>query len=98
LGGLAVLALFAILILRILKIARLALDKFGVFLASGIAILIFTQVIINIGMNIGLMPVAGIALPLLSYGGSALISFLIGLGLSASIYANYRKVLFNRGK
>ena len=98
LGGLAVLFLFTILILRILKISRLALDKFGVFLASGIAILIFTQVIINIGMNIGLMPVAGIALPLLSYGGSALISFLAGLGLAASIYANYRKVLFNREK
>ncbi|MDD5626631.1 MAG: rod shape-determining protein RodA [Patescibacteria group bacterium] len=97
-GGFVVLVLFALLILRILKVGRLSLDKFGVFLASGVAILILSQVMINIGMNIGLVPVAGIALPLISYGGSALISFLISLGLIESIYMNYRKVAFGREK
>lgn len=96
LGGVIVLVLFSLLILRILKIGYLALDKFGALLASGVAVLILVQVIINIGMNIGLSPVIGISLPLISYGGSALVSFLIGLGIVESIYVNYHKALFRR--
>lgn len=97
-GGAIVLILFVLLILRILKIGYLASDKFGALLASAIAILILVQVVVNIGMNVGLAPVIGISLPLLSYGGSAQVCFLIGLGIVESISLNYRKVLFRREK
>jgi len=96
LGGLVVLVLFVFLILRILKISRLSLDKSGALLGSGVAVLILAQVLVNIGMNIGLVPVAGISLPLISYGGSAMISFLISLGLVQSVHLNYRKALFRK--
>ncbi len=96
LGGAIVLFLFALLILRIFKIARLAQDKFGSFLGIGMGILFLTQVLVNIGMNLGIVPVAGISLPLISYGGSVLVTFSLGLGILQSVFVRYRYALFRR--
>jgi len=78
-------SLFFLLIWRIMKIALSANSNFPRLFATGFAILIFAQVFINIGMNLGLLPIIGIPLPLISYGGSSLIASLIGLGILESI-------------
>ena len=62
-----------------------ARDRFGAFVAVGVAAMIFWQVFENIGMVIGLLPVTGITLPLMSYGGSSMLSVLLSLGLLANI-------------
>jgi len=86
LGSLFVIFLFAVLLYRMKKTALLARDNFGYLLAVGIMAMFFLQILINIGMNIGLNPVAGVPLPLLSYGGSSLVAVLAGLGMIQSIY------------
>ncbi|WP_410514521.1 stage V sporulation protein E [Paenibacillus sp. BR2-3] len=80
-GGLAVLTLFLILIWRGMKVAMSLPDRFGSYLAVGIVCMVAVQVIINIGVVIGLMPVTGITLPLISYGGSSLTLMLTALGI-----------------
>ena len=85
LGAFAVLIFYFILLLRILSVFRQTQDGFGRLLAAGVFAQVFVQVFINIGMNLGIMPITGITLPLLSYGGSSIISTFIGLGLVASI-------------
>lgn len=84
LGAVSILILFLILISYSLKIAAGA-DYFGALISLGVAITIFFQTLVNIGMNIGVLPITGITLPLVSYGGSSLISTLISLGLVASV-------------
>lgn len=81
LGGLALLGLYAALIMWSLRIARYARDKFGVLLAVGIAALFFWHVVINVGMVLGLMPVVGLWLPFVSYGGSSILTVMICVGL-----------------
>ena len=77
--------LFIVLIWRIMKIAISAKSNFPRLFASGIAIILFSQIFIHIGMNLGILPVIGISLPLVSYGGSNLIAIFIGLGILQSI-------------
>jgi len=77
--------LFVILIWRIMKIAISAHANFPRLFASGIVILLFSQIFIHIGMNLGILPVVGISLPFVSYGGSNLIAIFIGLGILQSI-------------
>lgn len=82
---------YAFLSWRVLKIASDASNNFAKLFCFGFLILIFSQFIINIGMNLGLMPVTGITLPFLSYGGSSLISLFLALGVIQSIKArSYR--------
>ena len=88
----SLLIIFAVLFWRLFKIARLAPNYFGELLAFGLAWLLFLQAVINIGMNMGLMPITGIPLPLISYGGSALLSYLLALGLAESIYLRRRRL------
>ena len=76
---------FSILIWRIIKIAFLAESNFPRLFASGFAIILISQVFIHIGMNLGLLPIIGIPLPLISYGGSSLITTFIGFGILESI-------------
>ncbi len=85
-GGSAVVILLGIILWRIKEIARLASDNFGYLVAIGVMAVIFFQVVINIGMNIGIMPVVGIPLPFLSYGGSSMVVMLISVGILESIY------------
>lgn len=84
-GFLIVLCLFLILIWRIVKIAVSSNNNFFRFYASGLAIFLISQFFINIGMNLGILPIIGISLPFLSYGGSGLITIFIGLGLLQGI-------------
>ncbi len=84
-GALVLFFLFGVLIWRGFRIAQRAPDLFGNLLAAGTTCLIFTQTAVNIGMSLGVLPVTGVSLPLLSYGGSSLVSTLISLGLLASV-------------
>jgi rod shape determining protein RodA len=94
LGGCALIVLLLILVWRCLAVASRARDTFGSLLAVGVATWIGMQIFINIGMNIGLMPVTGIPLPFISYGGSSLMSLLLGLGLVQSVALQSNPVIF----
>ncbi|MDP1845598.1 MAG: rod shape-determining protein RodA [Candidatus Moranbacteria bacterium] len=85
-GVLFVLFLLSLIIIRLFGIAQKSQGNFGKLLVSGIAIMIFVQSVVNIGMNIGVVPITGIPLPLLSYGGSALITTLAALGIAQSVH------------
>jgi rod shape determining protein RodA len=91
-GSLFVVGLYLALILWGLRIAVQAKDRFGAILAFGVVAMLFWHVFINIGMVLGMMPVVGIPLPLLSYGGSFIISALIGVGLLLNV--SMRRYLF----
>ncbi|MEO6294854.1 MAG: FtsW/RodA/SpoVE family cell cycle protein, partial [Candidatus Limnocylindria bacterium] len=84
-GGIVVLAIFGLLIWRILLIGWQARDAFGMMIAIGLASMILFQLLINVGMVTGIMPVTGIPLPFVTYGGSSLISLLFGMGILQSI-------------
>lgn len=87
-GTLVVFTLFGVLFWRIKESAKLSRDNFGYLMASGISSMFFLQFLVNIGMNIGMMPVAGVPLPFLSYGGSSLIVVLSSMGLVQNIYVH----------
>ena len=84
-GSMTVLLLFGLVLWRAFRIALLSKDPFGTFVAAGVAAMIAIQVFVNIGMTIGIMPITGIPLPFISYGGSALIADFIGIGLLMNI-------------
>lgn len=84
-GGLFVLALFALLIARIYRIAFLSESRFGRLLALGVGTTIFLYVAINVSMVMGLAPVVGVPLPFVSYGGTAMLTLQIGLGLALAV-------------
>jgi len=86
LGSLIVLSLYFIVIYRCIAIARAARDRLGVFLAMGMVALFACQVLINVGVVLGLMPTTGVPLPLMSYGGSSLISTMAGMGLVLNVW------------
>ncbi len=92
-GVLFIFALFITLFYRIKEIARLARDNFGYLLAVGIMAMLFLQILVNIGMNIGISPIAGVPLPFLSYGGSSIVVVLASMGIIQSIYTRKLKVL-----
>jgi len=84
-GGVVVLVLFGLLVWRILLIGWQARDAFGMMIAVGLASMILVQLLVNVGMVIGIMPVTGIPLPFVTYGGSSLISLLFGIGILQSV-------------
>ncbi len=90
-GVIFVLSFFLILLYRIWQRTQEIQDDFGLFLALGILILLSSEIFVNIGMNIGLAPITGITLPLVSYGGSSLVTNLIMLGILESIFIRNRK-------
>jgi len=85
-GVVALLVLFALLIWRALRIATLARDMYGSIMAGGIATVFLYQVLVNTGMTLGIMPVTGIPLPFISYGGAAMLTNLLLIGLLQSIH------------
>ncbi len=92
LGAALVLGLIAFVIWRCLKVARESPDLFGALIAYGVATLIFFHTAINVGMNLNLLPVTGLPLPFVSYGGSTLVTLMLGIGLVESV-ALRRKTL-----
>lgn len=93
-GAFAVILLFGVILYRILKIAMLSRDYFGMFLATGIFAMLFFHIFINIGMNLGIMPVTGIPLPLVSSGGTSVVITLFCIGILESVYIRYKKIDF----
>jgi rod shape determining protein RodA len=93
-GGVLLLLLFVVLLARALIIAYRAQDRFGMFLATGIMAMLLFHMFINVGMNVGIMPVTGIPLPFVSYGGTNLLIGLIGVGLLESIAVRHKKLQF----
>lgn len=85
LGALVLIVLFGLLLWRIVKIALNSRDMFGTLLCAGVIASMLFQAFINIGMNLGIMPVTGIPLPLISYGGSSLLTTMMGLGLVLNV-------------
>ena len=90
-GSVLVVGLYTVILFAGIRIASEARDRLGKVLATGVVILLFTHVFINIGMNIRLMPVTGIPLPLLSYGGSSVLCSLIALGILQNVHLYRRR-------
>lgn len=84
-GCLLLLAGYALLILLSLRVVQRARDRFGSILAAGMTAIIFWQITINIGMVTGILPVVGIPLPLVSYGGSSLVTTMLGMGILINV-------------
>jgi rod shape determining protein RodA len=89
-GSILVLTLYAVVLFTGLRIAGQARDRLGKLVAVGVVTLLFSHVFINIGMNIRIVPVTGIPLPLLSYGGSSVLCSLIALGLMQNVHIHRR--------
>jgi rod shape determining protein RodA len=90
LGAGLVLLLYGLLISRALRILVMSKDLFGSLIAAGVAAMLMFQVFVNVGMTIGIMPITGVTLPLMSYGGSSVITTLLAVGLLQSIYVQAR--------
>lgn len=91
-GSISVIGLFCFLFITGIRIASNARDKFGALLTVGVLCYIFWHMFVNIGMVIGLLPIVGVPLPLLSYGGSSMLTTMAGLGIVSSVA--YRRYLF----
>ena len=94
LGGFLVLALYFIIIWRCLVIMEQAKDKEGVLITAGITAMFLFHILENVGMNIGIMPITGIPLPFVSYGGSAMITNLLAIGFVENVWIRRQKLLF----
>ncbi len=97
-GAAVVLSLFALLIWRSLRILTMAKNLYGTLLAGGITAMFMFQLFVNVGMTIGIMPITGITLPLVSYGGSSVIVTFLALGLLQSIHAQARDAASAKGR
>lgn len=98
LGAGIVLLLYALLISRTLRVLVMAKDLFGSLIAAGVAAMLMFQVFVNVGMTIGIMPITGVTLPLMSYGGSSVIATLLSVGLLQSIYVQARTSAAMKGR
>ncbi len=97
-GAGIVLLLYALLISRSLRILVMSKDLFGSLIAAGVAAMLMFQVFVNVGMTIGIMPITGVTLPLMSYGGSSVIATMLGVGLLQSIYVQARASAALKGR
>jgi rod shape determining protein RodA len=89
-GAIFVIGLLLFIIYRILRAARLAKDTYGALICYGVATLVAFQAIVNIGVNLRLIPATGLPLPFVSYGGSAMLSLLLGIGLVESVILRHK--------
>ena len=97
-GAALILSMYALLIWRGLRILTIAKNLFGALIAGGVVSMLLFQVFINVGMTIGIMPITGIPLPLLSYGGSSVLTTFLAVGLLQSIYAQGRASAATKGR
>ena len=89
-----ILLLYFILIYRGIQVALKARDDFGALLATGVVIMFTFHILVNVGMTIGIMPVTGIPLPFMSYGGSSYLTNMMALGLLLNVHMRRQKILF----
>ncbi len=97
-GAAIVLSLFALLIWRCLRILTIAKNLYGALITAGVIAMIAFQVFVNVGMNVGIMPITGVTLPLMSYGGSSVLVTLLALGLVQSVYVQGRRTEATKGR
>jgi rod shape determining protein RodA len=97
-GAGLVLLLYGLLISRALRVLVMAKDLYGSLIAAGVAAMLMFQVFVNIGMTIGIMPITGVTLPLMSYGGSSVIATMLSVGLLQSIYVRARASAALKGR
>lgn len=93
-GTILIISMLVFVIIRCLRAARLANDIFGSLIAYGFATLLFFQTAVNIGVNLNVIPVTGLTLPFISYGGSSILSLVIGIGLVESVVARHKPLDF----
>lgn len=96
-GVILVMGLLLFIVFRCLRAARLARDTYGALIAYGVATLIAFQGLVNIGVNLKLLPATGLTLPFVSYGGSSLISAMMGIGLVQSVVLRHKALEFSAG-
>ena len=94
-GAVAMICLIFVVLWRMIRVAEQAQDTYGRLLASGVAAIVLFQSIVNIGMNLGVMPVTGIPLPFVSYGGSSFLTLMLGIGIVESVAMRRRKLEFD---
>jgi len=97
-GAALVLSLYALLIWRSLRILMMAKNLYGTLISGGILAMLMFQVFVNVGMTIGIMPITGVPLPLMSYGGSSVMVTLIAVGLLQSIHVQARMTAAGKGR
>ncbi|MGI9081266.1 MAG: rod shape-determining protein RodA [Thermoleophilaceae bacterium] len=97
-GAALVLSLFALLIWRCLRILTMSKNLYGTLIAGGIVAMLMHQIFVNVGMTIGIMPITGVTLPLMSYGGSSVLVTFIAIGLLQSIHAQARETALAKGR
>ena len=93
-GGASLIALLCLLILRSLNLASRARDTYGALLIVGCVSMIGFQILVNMGMTMGIMPVTGIPLPFISYGGTSLLTNYVAVGLILNVYMRRQKIIF----
>jgi rod shape determining protein RodA len=93
-GTVLMMGLLVFIIIRVLRGARIARDPFGAMLCYGVAILMSFQSIVNIAVNLNLIPVTGLPLPFISYGGSGLVMLMAGIGLVESVISRHKPLEF----
>lgn len=93
-GSSIVVSLFFLLVYRMVHIALESNDLYGSYLCAGVAGMITFQVFQNIGMTIGLLPITGLPLPFISYGGSSLATYMLAIGLVLNVHSRTRKFMF----
>jgi rod shape determining protein RodA len=97
-GAAVVLSLYALVIWRGLRILTMAKNLYGSLVAGGIVAMLMFQVFVNVGMTVGIMPITGVPLPLMSYGGSSVIVTLLALGLLQSVHVQAREIALAKGR
>jgi len=97
-GAAVVLSLYALLIWRALRILTMAKNLYGTLIAGGVLAMLMFQVLVNAGMTIGIMPITGVPLPLMSYGGSSVLVTFIAIGLLQSIYIQARMTAASKSR
>ncbi len=93
-GACAILLVYLLILWRGMVIAASAKDRYGMLVAAGVVTMIAFQVFVNVGMTVGIMPITGLPLPFVSYGGSSLLTNAIGIGLLLNIYLRRHKIRF----
>jgi rod shape determining protein RodA len=97
-GGALILALYSLLIWRALRILTMAKNLYGALIAGGITAMLMFQVFVNVGMTVGIMPITGVPLPLMSYGGSSVLVTFMAIGLLQAVHAQARMSSAAKGR